>query len=43
MTDIEKAKIILEQLEEYIQVDGSFEEFYLKGILNGLKKIKENE
>lgn len=43
MTDEEKAKIILEGLETYLQIDYAFEEWYLKGIKIGLKKIKEKE
>lgn len=43
MTRQEKAKIILEHMEEYIQVDFAFEEFYLKGIIKGLISIEEKE
>lgn len=43
MNNQEKAKIILEALEEYINVDFNFEEFYLKGILKGLKEIEKHE
>lgn len=43
MTDEEKAKIILEALDEYTQVNWNFEKYYIKGIKNGLKKIKEKE
>lgn len=45
MTKQEEAKMILESLEEYIQVNAAFEEFYLKGIMNGLREIekKKNE
>ena len=43
MNQKDKAKIILNELEEYISIDWNFEEFYLKGIENGLKKIKEKE
>ena len=39
MTKREEAEIILAELEEYIQVDSNFEEFYIKGIMNGLLKI----
>lgn len=39
MNNIDKAKIILKGLEDYIQVDSAFEEFYLKGILKGLQEI----
>lgn len=43
MTNNEKAQIILEALEEYIQVDYNFEQFYLKAIKNGLEKIRKME
>jgi len=36
----DQAKVILEALEEYIQIDWNFEEYYLKAIKNGLVKIK---
>ena len=41
MTKYEQAKIILDALEEYVQVDHSFEEFYLKGIVKGLTEIEK--
>jgi hypothetical protein len=41
MTKNEQAKIILEALEEYVSVDHSFEEFYLKGIIKGLVEIEK--
>ncbi|WP_158077362.1 hypothetical protein [Caenibacillus caldisaponilyticus] len=43
MTNEEKAKIILEHLDEYIQVNWSLEKFYIKAIVNGLKKIEQRE
>lgn len=43
MKNDEKAKIILEHLEKYLQVNWAFEEFYIKGIMNGLRKIDEKE
>lgn len=43
MTKEEKAKIILEHLDEYIQVDWNFKQFYLKGIIKGLKEIEQRE
>lgn len=44
MTDKEKAKIILEKLDDVIQINWNMEEFYLKAIVNGLKAIeKENK
>lgn len=35
----EQARLILEGLDKYIQVDWNMEEFYLKGIIEGLKQI----
>lgn len=43
MTDEEKAKIILEALDEYMQVNWNFEKYYLKGIKNGLREIERRE
>lgn len=43
MTQEEKAKMILKELEEYIQVDFSFEEIYLKAISKGLDNIAREE
>ena len=43
MTKEEKAKIILEHLDEYIQVNWNFEKLYIKAIINGLKEIKRRE
>lgn len=43
MTEEEKAKIILEHLGEYLQVNWAFEKYYLKGIKKGLREIKEKE
>ena len=43
MTDEEKAKIILESMEEYLLIDWNFEEYYLKGIKNGLREIERRE
>ena len=43
MTNEEKAKIILEALEEYILIDWNFEKYYVKGIKNGLKEIERRE
>lgn len=43
MSDKEKAVVILEALDEFIQVDYSFEEFYLKAIMKGLKAIEQKE
>lgn len=47
MTYEEKAKIILEKMDHFIQVDWNFEKYYLQGIVDGLKEIdlreKENK
>lgn len=43
MKNDEKAKIILDHMEKYLQIDWAFEEFYIKGIINGLRKIDEKE
>lgn len=43
MKNDEKAMIILEHMEKYLQIDWAFEEFYIKGIMNGLRKIDEKE
>lgn len=43
MTDEEKAKIILESMEEYLQIDWNFEKYYMLGIKKGLKKIDQQE
>lgn len=43
MNNEEKAYIILEHLEEYIQVNWAFEEYYTKAIKKGLKAIEEKE
>ena len=43
MTNEEKAKIILEALDEYMQVNWNFEKYYVKGIKNGLKEIERRE
>ena len=42
MTYEEKAKIILEKMDKFIQVDWNFEKYYLQGILDGLKEIDHN-
>jgi hypothetical protein len=41
MTNEEKAKIILEELDQFINVNWNFEEIYLKAIKNGLLKIEK--
>lgn len=43
LTNEEKAKIILEGLDHYLQINHSLEEFYVKGIINGLKEIDRKE
>lgn len=43
MIDEEKAKIILESMEEYLLIDWNFVEYYLKGIKNGLREIERRE
>lgn len=43
MKNDEKAMIILEHMEKYLQVDWAFEKFYIKGIMNGLREIDEKE
>lgn len=47
MTYEEQAKIILEKMDKFIQIDWNFEKYYLQGIVDGLKEIdqkkKENE
>jgi hypothetical protein len=41
MTKKEQAKIILEALDEYMQINWTLEEYYIKGIVNGLEKIEK--
>lgn len=43
MTDEEKARIILKQLDHYVQVNWNWENSYLKGIKKGLKEIHKKE
>lgn len=43
MTDEEKAEIMLEALDEYMQVNWNFEKYYVKGIKNGLREIERRE
>lgn len=43
MTNKEKAEIILECLEEYVQVDWNFKEIYEKAIDKALIKIAKKE
>ncbi|MEG2937545.1 MAG: hypothetical protein RR812_03980 [Vagococcus sp.] len=41
---IEKqATLILEGLDKYIQVDWNMSEFYLKGIIEGLREVQKNK
>jgi hypothetical protein len=37
----EQAKVILEALDEYIQVDWNMEDMYVKAIKEGLDKIQK--
>lgn len=39
----EKAEILLEHLDKYLQVNWNFEEYYLKAIKSGLQEIEEKE
>lgn len=39
----QQARIILEALDEYLQIDWNFEEYYIKGIVKGLDKIEKQE
>jgi hypothetical protein len=43
MNKQEKAKIILEALDQYLQIDWNFEEYYIKGIMKGLTEIEKAE
>jgi hypothetical protein len=43
MNKEEKAKIILESLDEYMQVNWHLEEYYMKAIVKGLNKIDKQE
>ncbi len=43
VSEKDQAEIILRNLEKYIQIDCNFEEYYLKGIVNGLKEIKKSD
>lgn len=43
MKNDEKAMIILEHMEKYLQIDWSFEKFYIKGIMNGLREIDKKD
>lgn len=43
MTEEEKAKLILEGLEAYLQIDYAFEKYYLRGIKKGLRVIDQQE
>jgi hypothetical protein len=39
----DKAKIILEFLDNYVQVDWNFKEVYLNAIVEGLREIERRE
>lgn len=43
MTYEEQAIIILEKMEKYIQIDWSFEKYYVKGVVDGLKEVAKRE
>jgi len=45
MTYEEKARIILEKMDKFIQINWNMEKYYLQGIVDGLKEIdlKEKE
>jgi hypothetical protein len=43
MNKQEKAKIILEAMEEYLQIDWNFEKYYIRGIVEGLIEIEKRE
>lgn len=43
MANEEKARIILEKLDEYVVIDWNFEKYYVKAIINGLKEIERRE
>lgn len=43
MTDEDKAKVILEELDKVIQIDWNFEDTYLKAIKRGLKQTEGND
>ena len=45
MTYEEKARIILEKMDKFIQINWNMEKYYLQGIVEGLKEIdlKEKE
>lgn len=43
LTREEKAKLILEHMEKYLQIDWNFEKYYIEGIVNGLKDIEKKE
>ena len=42
MNKKEQAKIILEELDEYLSINWNFEEFYIKAITKGLEKIEKD-
>lgn len=43
MTRNEEAKIILDSLNKYLQVDYNFEKYYLKGIVEGLIVVERQK
>ena len=43
MDYISKAKIILESLDDYMNINYNLEDYYLRGIIRGLQKIDKQE
>jgi len=43
VTNLEKAKIILENMEKHLQINWNLEEFYLRGIIKGLLEIEKGD
>lgn len=43
MNDVKKARTILKALDKYIQVNWNAEEYYLAGVMKGLKEIEKRE
>ena len=39
----ELARVILEELDQFISVNWNLEEYYLRGIVNGLKRIEKGQ
>lgn len=43
MTNLQKAKVILSALEEYVKIDEPLQDFWVAGILQGLANIRDEE